>query len=253
LHEPLRVGVDLGTATIVLTVVDDLDHPVYVDQIRAEAVRDGVIVDFAAATQAVRDLKSRAESALGRTLSDAATAYPPGVGLGESRACRYVLEAAGLDCRALVDEVSAAQALLQLTDGAIVDVGGGSTGVGVYSGGELIGLGDLPGGGHHLNLILAGALGVSIEQAERLKRENGTDHLGRLKPGIERIAHNIDRLMPVRPAGPVHLVGGALMIPGTGDIISRYLDHPVVEYDHALLVTPFGIAFSNQDSSAGSR
>ena len=43
-------------------------------------------------------------------------------------------------------------------------------------------------------------------------------------------------------------LGGALMIPGTGEIISRYLDHPVVEYDHALLVTPFGIAFSGQDS-----
>lgn len=253
LHQPLRVGIDLGTATIVLTVIDTLDQPVYFDQIRAAAVRDGVIVDFAAAAQAVRELASRAESALGVVLTDAATAFPPGVGAGESRACRYVLESAGLDCRALVDEVGAAQALLQLTDGAIVDVGGGSTGVGVYSAGELIALGDLPGGGHHLNLILAGALGVSVERAEQLKRDNGIEHLGRLQPGIERIAHNIDRLMPVRPTGPVHLVGGALMIPGTGEIISRYLDHPVVEYDHALLVTPFGIAFSGQDSVVGRR
>ena len=37
---PLRVGVDLGTATIVLTVVDAADQPVYYDQIRASAVRD---------------------------------------------------------------------------------------------------------------------------------------------------------------------------------------------------------------------
>ena len=149
-----------------------------------------------------------------------------------------------MECRALVDEGSAAQALLRVSDGAIVDVGGGSTGVGVYRGGELVDLGDLPGGGHHLNLILAGAMGLSIQEAEELKRHRGAEFLPHLKPGIERIAHNIDRLMPVRPSGPVHLVGGALMIPGTGQIISHYLDHPVVEYDHALLVTPFGIALS---------
>ncbi len=245
LQPPLRIGVDLGTATIVLTVVDALDRPVYYDQIRAEAVRDGVVVDFAAAVSAVRELRAGAESVLALTLSEAATAFPPGVGAGESRACRYVLESAGLDCRVLLDEVSAAQALLRLTDGAIVDVGGGSTGVGVYSGGALSDLGDLPGGGHHLNLILAGALRIDVADAELLKRRHGTEHLDRLRPGIERIAHNIDRLMPNRPAGPVHLVGGALMVPGTGAIISRYLGHPVVDYDHALLVTPFGIALSS--------
>jgi ethanolamine utilization protein EutJ len=241
---PLRVGVDLGTATIVLTVVDRLDRAVYFDQIRAEAIRDGVVVDFHAATAAVRALRAGAEAALGVPLAEAATAYPPGVGEGESRACRYVLESAGLECRALVDEVGAAQALLQVRDGAIVDVGGGSTGVGVFADGELTHLGDRPGGGHHLNLILAGALGVEVQEAEELKRLHGPEHLGRLVPGIERIAHNIDLLMPDRPAGPVHLVGGALMISGTGAIISRYLDHPVVEYADALLVTPFGIAVS---------
>lgn len=241
---PVRVGVDLGTATIVITVVDAAGRPVYVDQIRAEAVRDGVVVDFQAATTAVRSLRLKAEEALGLSLTEAATAFPPGVGVGESRACRYVLEAAGLDCRELVDEVSAAQALLDISDGAIVDVGGGSTGVGVYQAGELTSLGDLPGGGHQLNLILAGALHIDIPAAEELKRLHGADYLPQLAPGIERIAHNIDRLMPTRPAGPIHLVGGALMLPGTGAVISRYLDHPVVEYDHALLVTPFGIALS---------
>jgi ethanolamine utilization protein EutJ len=241
---PLRVGIDLGTATIVLTVIDDRDRPVYYDRIPAAAVRDGVVVDFAAACAAVRDLVAGAESALSTTLTAAATAYPPGVGAGESRACRYVLESAGLECRALVDEIGAAQALLGVTDGAVVDVGGGSTGVGTYADGELTRLGDLPGGGHHLNLILAGALGIDVDEAEMLKRTAGAEHLARLRPGIERIAHNVDRLMPARPAGPVHLVGGALMIPGAGAIISGYLDHPVVDYDHALLVTPFGIAFS---------
>jgi ethanolamine utilization protein EutJ len=210
----------------------------------AEVVRDGVVIDFAGAAAAVRQLRERAEQALGTELTAAATAYPPGVGAADSRACRYVLEQAGLDCRALVDEVSAAQALLRVGDGAIADVGGGSTGVGVYSGGELVSLGDRPGGGHHLNLILAGGLGLPVAEAERLKRTHAADYTAVLKPGLERIADNIGRLLDPRPAGPVHLVGGALMCPGAGAIVARYLDHPVVEHPHALLVTPFGIALS---------
>jgi ethanolamine utilization protein EutJ len=240
----LSCGIDLGTATVVLTVVDESDRAVYLDQIRTEVVRDGVVVDFAGATAAVRELKARAQTALGVELDSAATAYPPGVGETESRACRYVLEQAGFECRGLVNEVAAAQALLEISDGAIADIGGGSTGVGVYRDGELVGLGDRPGGGHYLNLILAGALSVSVTEAEELKRTAVADYMGILKPGIERIADNIGRLLDPRPNGPVHLVGGALMCPGAGRIVSNYLDHPVIEHDHALLVTPFGIAFS---------
>jgi ethanolamine utilization protein EutJ len=241
----LRCGVDLGTATIVLTVVDAGGTPVYLDQVRAEVVRDGVVVDFAGATAAVRRLRVKAQERLGRQLVSAATAYPPGVGESESRACRYVLEQAGFECRTLVDEVSAAQALLALSDGAIADVGGGSTGVGVYRRGELVALGDLPGGGHHLNLILAGALDVSTVEAEELKRNDSAGtHAATLKPGIERIAANIGRLLDPLPDGPVHLVGGALMVPGAGRVVSQYLGHDVVEHDHALLMTPLGIALS---------
>jgi ethanolamine utilization protein EutJ len=250
---PLRVGIDLGTATIVIAVVDADDRPVYLDFRREEAVKDGVVVDFHAAAAAAAALKESAEDALGVPLPAAAAAYPPGVPEADARACRFVLERAGFDCVALVDEVTAAAALLRVRDGAIADVGGGSTGVGVYRDGELVDLGDLPGGGHHLNLILAGAKKISVEEAERLKREDrGTDRLPVLRPGIERIAHNIGRLMPSRPAGPVHLVGGALMLPGAGAVVSGYLGHEVTEYPHALLITPFGIAMSVADETSHS-
>lgn len=254
---PLRVGLDLGTATIVITVVDALDRPVYLDFVREAAVRDGVVVDFGAAANAATSLRGRAEAALGTSLDAAATAYPPGVSESEARACRFVLERAGFDCVGLLDEVAAAQALLRVRDGAIADVGGGSTGVGVYSGGELVSLGDLPGGGHHLNLILAGALGLPLDEAERLKREGrlpggGDNLLAILRPGVERVAHNIGTLMPTRPSGPIHLVGGALMVAGAGAVIAAYLDHEVAEHPHALLVTPFGIALSlDRDDPSG--
>jgi ethanolamine utilization protein EutJ len=240
----LRVGIDLGTATIVIAVVDSNDRPVYLDFRRESAVKDGVVVDFHAAAAATAALKESAEAALGVQLPEAAAAFPPGVPEADARACRFVLERAGFNCVELLDEVTAAQALLRIRDGAIADVGGGSTGVGVYRDGELVELGDLPGGGHHLNLILAGAHKIEVEQAEELKRTSTKDLLPVLRPGIERVAHNIDRLMPVRPAGPVHLVGGALMVPGAGAVVSSYLGHEVAEYSHALLITPFGIAMS---------
>lgn len=243
--QPLQCGVDLGTATIVLAVVDADGEPVYCDSVPSSAVRDGVVVDFHDAAESVARLRERAETVLGRRLEEAATAYPPGVGATESRACQFVLERAGLECRDLIDEVSAANMLLGLREGIVVDVGGGSTGVGIIRGGLLIDVGDLPGGGHHLNLILAGALGVTVEEAERLKREDGAAYLHVLRPGLERVATNIERLSRGAKDLPVHLVGGALMIGGAGQVIAHYLERPVVEYPHALLITPFGIARSS--------
>jgi ethanolamine utilization protein EutJ len=166
----LHCGVDLGTATVVLAVVDDAGEPVLLDSTAAGVVRDGVVVDFQGAVEVVLELRAGAERYLGVAITEAATAYPPGVGLEESRACRFVLEAAGLECIGLLDEVAAANALLQLEEAVVVDVGGGSTGVGVIAGGEVVAVGDLPGGGHQLDLILAGALHIPLEEADRLKR-----------------------------------------------------------------------------------
>ena len=97
--EPLHCGVDLGTATIVLAVVDAAGEPVYCDSVPSAVVRDGVVVDFHGAAELVARLKERAEAVLGRPLEEAATAYPPGVGASESRACQFVLERAGLRLR----------------------------------------------------------------------------------------------------------------------------------------------------------
>jgi ethanolamine utilization protein EutJ len=240
---PLRFGVDLGTATIVLTAIDALGAPVYWDNVRCEAVRDGVVVDFARAVREVRSLVARAAECLGVTPAAAATAYPPGVPVAEARACRYVLEQSGLACRALVDEVSAAQALLGIANGAVVDVGGGSTGVGIFRDGTLVRLSDTAGGGLHLDLIVAGALRVSVEEAERIKRAGEVDVEHIVRPGIERIAEAIRRQIGDEPVRSVHLVGGALMLPNAAAVVSAYLGTATVAYPHADLITPFGMVF----------
>lgn len=240
----LRFGVDLGTATIVLCAVDADGEPVYWDFLPEKAVRDGVVVEFQRAAEAVAKLKRGAEAALERTVDSAAAAHPPGVPASDCQACRYVVEQAGIECRALIDEVSAAQALLNIDDGVIVDVGGGSTGVGRLRAGRLVSLSDRPGGGHHLDLILAGALRVSIEDAERRKRLEGAQYLNILRPGIERVAASIRQQCGETGPHAVHLAGGALMLPGAAQVMERYLGWPAVAYPHANLITPFGIARS---------
>ena len=55
-----------------------------------------------------------------------------------SRVVRPVLRAAGLECTGLLDEPSAANNVLQVQDGAIVDVGGGTTGVAVVRGKQIM-------------------------------------------------------------------------------------------------------------------
>lgn len=207
-------------------------------------MRDGVVVNFADAVTAVRQLKATATSVLEREIAAAATAFPPGVPQAEARACRYVLENAGIRCRQLVDEVTAAQALLRLHDGVIVDVGGGSTGVGVVSNGIIIALDDEPGGGHHLDLILAGALRIPVEEAEERKRRGDQDYSHILRPGIERIASSIVRQIRNHAVESIHLVGGAVRVSHAAAIVAGFSGIQTWAYPHSELVTPFGIAMS---------
>jgi ethanolamine utilization protein EutJ len=248
--DPLRVGIDLGTASCVVVVLDQADRPVWVDAEPSGALRDGVVVDFAGAADTVRALRERAEQAVGRPLPAAATAYPPCIGEAESRACRYVCESAGFEQVALLDEVSAAQHTLELTDGVLVDVGGGSTGVGIFRDGRLQAVDDRPGGGHHLDLILAGALGIGLADAERRKREQPRECLPILVPGFQRIAESVRAMTDGAEDLDVHLAGGALMAAGADRVLASYLRRTVVSHPHALLITPLGIALAADRSVA---
>ena len=121
---PVHIGVDLGTAYTVVFVLDNDFNPVAGTYEFAQVIRDGVVLDFYGAVSLVRKLKERIERRLGYELTGAATCYPPGVSAGEVKAARYVLESAGLVCRGVVDEPSAANAVLRIENGAVVDIGG---------------------------------------------------------------------------------------------------------------------------------
>src|SRR5512146_881178 len=73
----LRVGVDLGTAYLVLVVLDEHGMPLAGEWQYAEVVRDGLVVDFIGAGDRLRAMKGRVEKRLGRPLAAAASGYPP--------------------------------------------------------------------------------------------------------------------------------------------------------------------------------
>ena len=66
---PLSVGIDLGTATCVIAVVDEDGVPVWMDSRGTAAIRDGVVVDYWGARDATASLKAAAEAALGVALT----------------------------------------------------------------------------------------------------------------------------------------------------------------------------------------
>jgi ethanolamine utilization protein EutJ len=244
----LRVGVDLGTAYLVLVVLDEEGVPLAGEWQFAQVVRDGLVTDFFAAAGLLHGMKERVERRLGRALNHAASGYPPGVPLVEARAKAHVIEAAGMDCTGMLDEPTAANNVLGLRAGAIADVGGGTTGVAVVKDGKVVYTADEPTGGTHFSLVIAGALHISFEDAEALKidREEQPRLLPLVRPVMEKVAHIIVRHVTDWGVGALTLVGGCSAFPGMSDVIDGYAGIPTRVPDHPMLVTPLGMALHDR-------
>jgi ethanolamine utilization protein EutJ len=240
----LKVGVDLGTAYTVVIVLDEGDRPVAVASEFADVVRDGVVTDFVGAIDLVRRLKNEVEQRTGLTLTAAHGAFPPGVPRAEVRAVEHVIEAAEMQCTGLVDEPSAANAVLGLRDGVVVDVGGGTTGIAVLQDGEVVYTADEPTGGTHLTLVVAGAHGIPVPEAERMKTDPAqqTRLLPVVRPVMEKVGAIVARHTSGYDAPVVYLVGGSAAFPGFADVVSDYTGLAAVVPVNPLFVTPLGIA-----------
>ena len=66
---------------------------------------------------------------------------------------------------------SSANAVYEIQDGVIVDIGGGTTGLAILKGGEVVQVEDEPTGGTHLSLVLAGNYHVPFAEAEEIKQD----------------------------------------------------------------------------------
>lgn len=245
---PVHVGVDLGTAYTVLIVLDETEQPIAGTYQFAQVVRDGLVVDFIGAIDLLKRLKSKVESRLGFELTSAATGYPPGVAQVEVRATGHVLEAAGLQCTGLIDEPTAANNVLQIQDGVIVDVGGGTTGIAIFKDGKEIYTADEPTGGTHFSLVIAGAKDLTFEEAEELKtdpRQQAT-LFPIIRPVMEKVAEITRRHVQGYDVTTIYLVGGTAMFPRMAEVIQEYTGIKTLVPVSPLFVTPLGIAMHNR-------
>ena len=243
----IHVGVDLGTAYTVLVVLDEHYKPIAGEYQFAQVTRDGLVVDFVGAVDLLKSMKSRVEQKLGFELKTGATGYPPGVPQAEVRATANVLFGAGLDCTGLIDEPTAANNVLQIKDGAIVDVGGGTTGIAIFKNGEVVYTADEPTGGTHFSLVIAGSTGTTFEVAEEMKKNPNEQQrlFPVIRPVMEKVGAIVNRHIEGHRVDRLYLVGGTCAYPGMDKVIEEYTGVETVLPGNPLFVTPLGIAMNN--------
>ncbi|MFB6355426.1 MAG: ethanolamine utilization protein EutJ [bacterium] len=239
------IGIDLGTSNLQLTVVDENGRPVASRFQWDDSVRDGIVLDYVAARDRLRMMLDNLREDLGEdeNLNRASVGYPPGT---EPRAQANVAKDVGLDVIQKIDEPTAAMETLGIDQGAIVDIGGGTTGISVVQNGEVVHTHDEPTGGHHITLVLAGNRELEFEQAEQYKRDNPLrQYQGAVEPVIQKMASIVDnQLRNYSGVETVYLVGGTCIPEGFGQAIQQELGCNVLKPVDPILVTPVGIALA---------
>ncbi|MEJ2097425.1 MAG: ethanolamine utilization protein EutJ [Deltaproteobacteria bacterium] len=211
----LYAGIDLGTYKAIAIVIDETGKPRAARIHRAEVVRSGLIVDYAGAQAIVHEMMEEMRAVSPLPIEKGATSYPPKTEYANMDATRYILEAAGLEVLSVLDEPSAANRILKLQSGAIVDVGGGTTGIAVIEDNKIVFTADEATGGVHLSLVLAGNSKIS-------------------ETVLQRFSH----------LKAVCLVGGTCELEGFTEIVGNILQLDVFRPEFPQFITPLGIALS---------
>lgn len=245
--EKFHVGVDLGTAYIIMVVLGEDYRPLACEMEFAQVVKDGLVVDFIGAQNIVRRMKEKIEEQLGVDLEKAAIAVPPGTGENDSKTHYYVVEGTGLEVSNVQDEPSAANEVLHIENGAIVDIGGGTTGISILKDGKVQYVYDEATGGTHLTLVLSGRYGISFEEAEELKRNKDREQevFAVVRPVLEKMATIVKKQIEGRGVDVVYLVGGTCKIKGIEQVFEKELGISIVKPENPILITPVGIAKSD--------
>ncbi|MBW1930073.1 MAG: ethanolamine utilization protein EutJ [Deltaproteobacteria bacterium] len=243
----LFTGVDLGTSMVKVLVVDEAGCPRAAVMKEATVVKSGLILDYVGALSIVKEIIADIRAHLPVGIEKAATSYPPNTESANVDTTKYILEGADLRVVCVLDEPTAANEVLKLTNGAIVDIGGGTTGISVFRDGEVVYSNDEPTGGVHLSLVLAGHLGIGYEQAEQLKRDRtkAKDIFPIVRPVIEKISSIIGSfLRGFNWIEEIYLVGGTCELEGIAEIVSEELGILAKTPPFPQAITPYGIALS---------
>ena len=239
-------GVDLGTACVVVAVLDENYEPVAGCYKYADVVRDGMVVDYIGAVQIVREMKQELEEKLDTELVYAAAAIPPGTETVDSGAVENVVRGAGFTLSNLLDEPTAANEVLKIQNGAVVDIGGGTTGISIFKDGKVVYIADEPTGGTHFSLVLSGAYKMPFEEAEVFKRDpdNHKEIFPVLKPVIEKVAAIVNEHIEGHQVEEISLVGGTCCRAVSEGTIAKKTGIYTHKPRNPMCVTPLGIALS---------
>jgi ethanolamine utilization protein EutJ len=239
-------GVDLGTACVVLAVLDENYRPAAGACRYTDVVRDGMVVDYIGAVNVVREMKREIEEKLGTELIYAAAAIPPGTDGIDGGAVRNVVQAAGFELTNLLDEPTAANKVLKMENGAVVDIGGGTTGISILKDGNVVYVDDEPTGGTHFSLVISGAYKIPFADADQYKRDpnNHKELLPVLKPVIEKISSIITKHVNGYDVKEISLVGGTACLTGIEGVIEKKTGIYTHKPKNPMFVTPLGIALS---------
>lgn len=241
----LKVGLDLGTAYIVIVVLDEENNPVACEKQAAGVLKDGVVVDYLGALSIVRDLKAKLEARLGCELVSCAIAMPAGTE-SSVRTHQYIAEGAGFEVSNILDEPTAANAIYQIQDGVVVDIGGGTTGLAIFKDGKVVQIEDEATGGTHVSLVISGNYHVTFEEAEKIKQNYGRhkEILPVVKPVIEKMGVIISKYVNKEEVDTIYLCGGTCCLTGMEAIIEKKVGIKTVKAENPFLVTPAGIAMN---------
>lgn len=238
--EPLWLGIDLGTCDVVSMAVNAEGQPVAVCLDWADVVRDGVVWDFFGAVKIVNKHLDTLQKQLGFRFQVATTSFPPGT---DPRISVNVLESAGLEVVRVLDEPSAVADMMGLDKAAVVDIGGGTTGIAIVRQGKVTRSGDEATGGHHISLTLAGNQRITLEQAEQMKRQQGENIWPVIRPVYEKMADIVEDHIRGEEVTELWLAGGSCMQPGVQPLFKARFPHlSVVLPQQSIFMTPLAIA-----------
>ncbi|MEN6460951.1 MAG: ethanolamine utilization protein EutJ [Syntrophomonas sp.] len=243
---PVFLGIDVGTANVVTVAVDSEGNPLGAEIENARVTREGMIVDYLGAVRIVTKQIENLRQKLDHSLLYGASAFPPQTESGNIRVTANILEAAGLNVITMIDEPTAAAQALGVSDGAVIDVGGGTTGVSIITDGKVVATADEPTGGFQFDLVIAGGLGISIEEAESIKRNLDKQRILMpvVRPVMEKVASIVSRFIDSYQVKDLYLVGGSCSFYGFQTLLQNKLGLATHMPQMPLFVTPLGIALS---------
>jgi len=130
-------------------------------------------------------------------------------------------------------------------------IGGGTTGISILKDGRVVYTVDEPTGGTHMNLVISGAYGISIPEAEAYKRNeaNKRDVYATIRPVVEKMAAISKRALQeggYEKGTPIVVVGGASNFEEFTKTFSQYIGLPVHKPLYPEFVTPLGIAMGSE-------